>query len=84
MTKSSLSKTDKKLAISLDIERYVNVNPDTSYLEACVYFANEYDIDVSDMKKFISESLKQKIRVEAVKNKTIKGSPDTVSLDEFV
>lgn len=83
MTKSSQVKSDKKIAISLAIERFVNNNPGVTYLEACVMYAEQEDIDISDMKKYISDSLKQKIHVEAVRNNTVKGSPDTKSLNDF-
>ena len=75
---------DRRTKVSIEIEHAVKNNPGMEYSEACLIDAQENEIDPIDMHKFVSDSLKSKLMAEGVKNKTLKGGNDSVSLEEYV
>lgn len=62
------------------------LNSGGSYTSTILELADELEIDESDVPKYISESLKQKLYLEGINDRTIK--PDTIgnaeSLSEWV
>ena len=74
---------DKKGKISMAIEGIVRDNPDTTFLEAILVYATEYDIPVDTMPKYISNSLKEKLKAECRNKNLLKVSPVVSLPDEF-
>lgn len=63
----------KKTRFSEAVEAYVREN-ECSYIAACLEVADQLEIDEDDIKDRISESLKQKIELEAIRDKTVKSN----------
>lgn len=56
-----------------------------SYIQACLEIADQQEIDEDRISKYISESLKQKIEIEAVRENTLRGNPaGSSSLTDFI
>lgn len=78
-------KGSQRQAISLEIEDIYNSCPEMTYLEACLFFVEEYDYEYARFPNLINETLKDKIETEAVRDKTIKTARNSgSSLDLFV
>lgn len=58
--------------ISLEIEELYNNCLTTTYVEACLFFIEQYDYDISRFPYLINQTLKDKIETEAINDKTIK------------
>ncbi|AJT61100.1 late promoter transcription accessory protein [Vibrio phage ValKK3] len=58
--------------ISLEIEEIYNSCPAMTYLEACLFFIEQYDYDISRFPYLINQTLKDKIETEAINEKTIR------------
>lgn len=74
----------KIIQFSTAVELHVH-ETGCSYITACLEVADMQEIDEDKIPKYISESLKQKIEIEAVKERTLKGSDTTSdSLISFI
>ncbi len=58
--------------ISLEIESIYNSCPAMTYLEACLFFIEQYDYDISRFPFLINQTLRDKIETEAINEKTIR------------
>lgn len=76
MTMTEISMVIEELKVSRGIE---------TYREACILYLEECkeNLDVGDLAKLISPTLKQKLHQEAVNDGFIRGSSSQGSLDEF-
>lgn len=74
----------KKVDVSLAIEKIVQQSENLDYLEAIVCFAEENDIDIENMHRYISEPLKLKLHEESLRKNLLKGSPNTTPIDELL
>lgn len=63
----------KKTRFSEAVESYVRENGG-SYIAACIEVADLMDIKEADIPDRISESLKQKIELEAIRDKTVRSA----------
>lgn len=61
----------EKIAISMVIETLYKTK-DLTYLEACVEFSEMYDYDITDIPKFISQTLLEKLEDEAINGNLIR------------
>lgn len=78
-------KGSQRQAISLEIEDIYNTCPEMTYLEACLFFVEEYDYEYARFPNLINDTLKDKVETEAVRDKTIKTTRNAASsLDMFV
>lgn len=78
-------KGSQRQAISLEIEDIFKKCPEMTYVDACLFFLEQYDYDFSKIPNLINQTLKSKIETEALKNKTLIGSKTTKSsLARFV
>jgi hypothetical protein len=75
---------NKRLEASILIEKMVKSNPNLTYVDACLIYAEENDVDIEKMPKFISASLKAKLHNESMENKLIKTGSKPASLNEFI
>lgn len=75
----------EKMQVSIEIERIYHQCGDTTYLEACLDFANTNGIDIEDIPKIISAPLLDNIRQEALRHNLLKEErPNEVSLDQWL
>ena len=71
--------------ISIEIEELYNSCPATTYLDASLFFIEQYDYDISRFPYLINQTLKDKIETEAINEKTIKSRFGSASdLDQWV
>ena len=49
-----------------EIENLVQVNVETNYIDAIIYFCEQNNIDLESVPKLISKPLKEKIKYEAM------------------
>ena len=76
---------NKKTEVSIAIERIVKDNIGTSYIEACLQYAEENDLEIKEVSKLINPTLKEKLYNESLKNnliRTVKKS--SASLNDFI
>lgn len=76
---------NEKVDVSIAIEKIRRRSIETTYLEACVQFAEENNIDVEDIPKMIYIPLKHRIHEEALENNLLKEKrPNTGTLDTWM
>lgn len=75
----------KATNFSMEVELRVH-NSGGSFATTVLELADELEIDESDIPKYISESLKQKLYLEGINERTIKptSSGDAESLSEWI
>jgi hypothetical protein len=69
---------------SLIVEEMLLDNPDYSILECIVEAATEHSIDIEDVPKLLSKTLKDKIEVEAIQGNMLKHRGDDFSILEVI
>lgn len=76
----------QRASISIEIETYYNLCPESSYLEVLTLWAEENDVEIEDVSKCIVDALRQKLYNEVVDNKLLKTefTPTVVSLDSIM
>ena len=74
------SKIINKKTFSETVEKRVGKSVDT-YLEGCLEVANELEIDEEDIPKYISEELKELIKLEGIERNNVKSDSNAVKLD---
>ena len=62
----------QKQLISLEIERIYSSCHTTTYIEACIEFADVYSYDLETIPNLISQTLKDRIEAEAINARTLK------------
>jgi len=77
--------SNKKTETSIAIERIVKDNPGTTYVEACLQYAEDHDLEINQVSKLINPTLKEKIYNENVKNNLIKAvKKSSANLNDFI
>lgn len=67
----------------MEIEKLIQADGDLSYLEAILQWSEENEVDPSDIKKYISPSLYDKLHSECVNKNMILDKNNSVSMNEF-
>lgn len=62
------------ISFSEEIERIVKYEKTEGYMEAIVHFCSKNGLEVEEIVKFVSESLKQKLAIEAQEAGLIRAS----------
>jgi len=76
---------NKKTEASIAIERIVKTNPDISYIEACIQYAEENDLEIKQVSKLINPTLKEKLYNESIKSNLLKrASKNPATLNGFI
>ena len=75
---------NKRLEASISIEKLVRDNPDLTYIEACLKYAEANDLEIKLIPKLISPHLKEKLYNESIKNKCVKSNIKPTSLNDFI
>lgn len=65
-----------KVDFSIKVEEHAKAN-DLLLIESCFVVADEMEIDESDIQSYIHTVLKEKIRQEAIDNRTLRVEQDT-------
>ena len=74
---AKMIKEKKDMCISKvtdEIEKYA-INPNVEYLDAVCYFCEQHDVEVEDIVNVLHDNIIEKIKLEAMNNKTIKELP---------
>jgi len=76
---------NNKLEASIAIEKLVKSTPGITYLEACLLYAEEHDLEIKQVSKLINPTLKEKLYNESVKSNLIKSNKkSSASLNAFI
>tara|TARA_R110000851_G_scaffold72413_13_gene160478 strand:- start:2723 stop:2965 length:243 start_codon:yes stop_codon:yes gene_type:complete len=73
-----------KINVSCGIDKLKVTNPELSYLEACLQYADNIDIDRQDIHLYINDTLYQKIEEEAGRLNMLKVKPSSSNLSEWI
>ena len=73
-----------KLTVSCAIDELKVANPELSYLEACLQYADSVQIDRQDIHSYINATLYQKIEEETGRLNMLKIKPSGSNLSEWI
>jgi hypothetical protein len=73
-----------KMGVSCGIDMLRVHNPELTYIEACLQYADEHNIDHMDIHSYINTTLYEKIREECNRLNLMKGKSSTSDLSEWL
>ena len=76
-----MTKLSKQIDFSRRVEEYAGLNNET-LVESCFVIADELGVQTEDIPSQLSVSLRDKMQLEGVKNKTVK--PDSTGSLDFL
>jgi hypothetical protein len=75
---------DIKTKFSIEIEKYKALSPDVSFIEIIVEYCEKNEIDLTNVPKFLSPSLKQKIARESSERNLIENFSEYYAMDNYL
>lgn len=76
--------SDMRTRFSIDIEKLKGNSPDISYIDIIVEYCEPREIDLTQVPKFLTPTLKQKITRECKNVRLIFDQADHFSMDDFI
>lgn len=75
-----MSKEISSANFSYEVERFVSLNPDVSYMDAIIHICEQEEIEIESAARHIKGSLKEKLLIESKKARLMKDNHIDVSL----
>ncbi|URC15268.1 RNA-polymerase-associated protein [Paraglaciecola Antarctic GD virus 1] len=73
-----------KISVSCGIDMLRVRNPELTYLEACLQYASDNNIDPMDIHTYVNGTLFEKIKEECNRLNLLKGKSSTSDLSEWL
>lgn len=73
-----------RMGVSCGIDMLKFRNPELTYLEACLQYADQHNIEHMDIHGYINSTLYEKIKEESNRLNLLKGKSSTSNLSEWL